>query len=429
MRLSRGIAAIVLPAVAAMTVTCTTQKSNFSITGDIAGLQIGDTVKLCTLDLPSWNESTAFTIVVDDTSGFSCKGYLEHDQYFILRYKTNEGKEIVADRNGKTFIVRPGDDITFTGRRENIYYSRISGGIYDEPQLAGYLKADDSLGLVRGSYMRNLEEARAAGDTAEMYRWADEFNAFYNNNPGVDRVNALKRAYIDSNTQGTLFLLVERLPGIGYEPIDKVRKIYDNYSEEIKESWYGKKTAEFITRMEAIAPGRPAPDFELVTIDGDTITKETYAGKYLLFYHWGLCPGSIYIDSYVCGLYDKYHRKGLEVVGLTESIATIRDLYGQTLDSAHDSELNATLGNMLKHKWTEVELETEYPENKNISDTYMISGWPFFILIGPDGTILARNFSEAFYESQEILEKELGNPAHPKEPSPTPTALRRMAKT
>ena len=406
MKIARMIAIALLSASA---MACTAQKSNFTIIGDITGLQIGDTIEFSTIDLPSWKDSTAFTIIVDDTARFRYRGNLEHDQYFIFTYTTNEGKEIVADRGGKTFIVRPGDTITFTGERENVYYSKINGGIYDEPQLAEYLRVDDSIGLVRGCYMRRLEEARAAGDTAEMYRWGDAFNAFYNGNPGVERVRTLRRAYIDSNRQGTLFLLVERLPRIGYEPIDEMKNIYENYSEQIKESWYGRKTADFIAQMEAIAPGRPAPDFELVTVAGDTITKETYTGKYLLFYHWGLCPGSIYIDRFVCELYDLYREKGLEVVGLTESIATIRELYEQNLDNPHGADLNATLGNMLKHKWTEVELETEYPENKKMSETYRISGWPFFVFIGPDGTLLARNFTEAFYEAKQILEEEFGN--------------------
>lgn len=406
MKTTRNIAIALF---SAMAMACTSQKSDFTIIGNITGLQIGDTVEFKTIDLPSWKDSTAFTIVIDDTTGFGFQGKLEHDQYFIFRYTTNEGKEMVCDRSGKTFIVRPGDTITFTGERENIYYSKIGGGIYDEPQLAEYLRADDSLGLIRGSYMRNIEEAKAAGDTAGMYKWADAFNTFYNDNPGVERVRSLRRAYIDSNRQGTLFLLVERLPGIGYEPIDEMKKIYDNYSEQIKESWYGRKTADFIAQMEAIAPGRPAPDFKLVTIDGDTITKATYEGKYLLFYHWGLCPGSIYIDRFVCELYDQYREKGLEVVGLTESISTIRELYNKTLDNPHEKDLNATLGNMLKHKWTEVELETEYPENKKMSETYRISGWPFFILIDPDGTLLARNFTEAFSEAQKILKEELDN--------------------
>ena len=34
---------------------------------------------------------------------------------------------------------------------------------------------------------------------------------------------------------------------------------------------------------------------------------------------------------------------------------------------------------------------------------YEISGLPFFILTGSDGTLPARNYSEAFYESRDRL--------------------------
>ena len=44
-----------------------------------------------------------------------------------------------------------------------------------------------------------------------------------------------------------------------------------------------------------------------------------------------------------------------------------------------------------------------------MSETYRISGWPFFILIDPDGTLLARNFTEAFSEAKKILKEELDN--------------------
>ena len=63
---------------------------------------------------------------------------------------------------------------------------------------------------------------------------------------------------------------------------------------------------------------------------------------------------------------------------------------------------------MLEHGWTEVEVETDCPENKALLESYKCSGWPFFVLIGPDGTIRARGFSEAFFAARGILDKELG---------------------
>lgn len=41
-------------------------------------------------------------------------------------------------------------------------------------------------------------------------------------------------------------------------------------------------------------------------------------------------------------------------------------------------------------------------------DMFLISGWPFFIFIGPDGKILARDFSEAFGQAKKILEEKFG---------------------
>ena len=71
----------------------------------------------------------------------------------------------------------------------------------------------------------------------------------------------------------------------------------------------------------------------------------------------------------------------------------------------------AVLAGMLEHGWIEAELETGHPENRQIMETYAIEGWPFFVLIGPDGTILARNYTNAFYRAKKILDKELGGTA------------------
>ena len=62
MKIARMIAIALLSASA---MACTAQKSNFTIIGDITGLQIGDTIEFSTIDLPSWKDSTAFTIIVD----------------------------------------------------------------------------------------------------------------------------------------------------------------------------------------------------------------------------------------------------------------------------------------------------------------------------------------------------------------------------
>ena len=61
---------------------------------------------------------------------------------------------------------------------------------------------------------------------------------------------------------------------------------------------------------------------------------------------------------------------------------------------------------MLEHPWKEA--ETGRAENQKTADTFMVSGLPYFIFIGPDGTILARDFQPAFYQAKETLLKAVG---------------------
>lgn len=168
-----------------------------------------------------------------------------------------------------------------------------------------------------------------------------------------------------------------------------------------------------LSRLEAIAVGRQAPDFTLSLTDGTTVSKDDFKGKYLLIYHWGMCPGSMQIDPEVRALYGKYNGKGLSVIGLTESIDEFRNFAegipeGSSSPSIGIDDLKARVTEMLNHPWKEAETKTGRPENQETADTFLITGWPYFILIGPDGSILARDFHNAFHQAKTILDDRLG---------------------
>lgn len=404
---------ITLLAAASCGATYAASTQKFTITGKIDGLQTGDTIRFSQIILPRWEYEPAFDILVEKPGRFSYKGTQDHDQYYMMTYHPKEGKVKRNDRSGQPVIVTAGDKIGLTGTADEIYYSALSGGIYDEPQLAEILIVDDSLGRIRGSYLRKASEAWEQKDTVANREWGQRFNLFYQNNPGRDRLRALNKAYEEANPQSTLYLLVELIPSLSYTETAKARKSYDAFSPELKESYYGRLYARQVEAMERLAKGKPAPDFSLVTTDGRTIAKKDFKGNYLLIYHWGMCPGSIYIDGQVKALYDKYKGKGFQVLGLTESIAAIRQVYeglpvDQKTPSAGTDDIRPVLAGMLEHGWIEVEVETDHPENQSIMEAYAFTGWPFFVLIGPDGTIQARDFSPAFFEARTILDRELG---------------------
>lgn len=385
----------------------------FTLTGRIEGLRQGDTLRFERILLPTWTLEPAFDIVIRKPGLFTYKGTQEHDQYYLMTYFPKEGEALRCDRRGKTFIVTGGDRIGMAGTADEIYYCSLSGGIYDDPMLAEYLRLDDSTGRIRGEYMRLGSEAFERKDTATGLAYERKFNLFYDNNPGIERRKAAHKAYAEANPQSTLYLLVDRISALSYAPLPESKALYAAFSPELKDSYYGRLYAKEMAAMERLAIGQPAPDFSVVTADGKTVTRDDYKDDYLLIYHWGMCPGSIYIDGQVRELYDRYKDQGLKMLGLTESIATIRQVYeglpkDRETPSAGTDDVRPVLAGMLEHGWTEAELETDRPENKNIKEAYNFAGWPFFVLIGPDGTIRARGFTEAFFEARAILDKELG---------------------
>lgn len=405
--------ALAMAVVLACGISTAAQEQRFTVSGNVDGLEKGDTLRFRQIILPGWKDGDTFDVVLKKDGKFKYKGAQEHDMYYIMEYHPVNGSAPECDRSGKTMIITGNDRIRLSGSRDYIYYSRLEGGVYDDPRLAECLAVEDSVGAARGDIMRRLEEANAAEDYETARKISEEFNSFYNDNHGAARSEELISEYFKDNPQGNNYILVERLQKMSYTPIDKAKKDYDSYSPEVKESYFGKASAELLCRLEAIAVGRQAPDFTLSLTDGTTVSKDDFKGKYLLIYHWGMCPGSMQIDPEVQSLYSKYKNKGLCIIGITESIDEFRGFAegipeGTSSPSIGIDDLKARMDGMLAHPWPEAELKTGRAENQKTADTFMVSGLPYFIFIGPDGTILARDFQPAFYQAKETLLKAVG---------------------
>ena len=80
----------------------------------------------------------------------------------------------------------------------------------------------------------------------------------------------------------------------------------------------------------------PAPEFTLATTDGDLVSLSDLKGKVVLLNFWGTwCgPCRIELPDFI-KLYDKYHKDGLEIVGITirrgesiQDVARFQDQWG-----------------------------------------------------------------------------------------------------
>lgn len=141
---------------------------------------------------------------------------------------------------------------------------------------------------------------------------------------------------------------------------------------------YRKEAAEDQKKREQATTKQLAPDFSLPTPDGKTkIGLSDYRGKLLLIDFWaswcGPCRKAI---PHVKEVYEKYKGQGLEVLSI--SIDKSEEAWKKALEEE-------------KMPWAQVCA----PEaGKGVMRDYQFSVIPYIVLIGKDGTILAKALSK-----------------------------------
>lgn len=101
-------------------------------------------------------------------------------------------------------------------------------------------------------------------------------------------------------------------------PLETLKELYGNFSEEIKGGYYASMIANQIAQMEKIAVGAVCPDFTVQTPEGQPISLADIKGKVKVIDFWASwCQPCRNENPRVVKMYEKYHSKGLEIFGVS----------------------------------------------------------------------------------------------------------------
>ena len=387
-------------------ITLSGNATPFKIEGKIKGLMPGDTLFFEQITLPGFKRDFAFEVIVENEDEFTYSGSHKDIGYYMMTYKPVIGKAISGDRGGITMLLKDGTT-RITGTTAQIYYCQLEGDLYENKLFQKVMHLEDSLGKKRGNFGRLIEEAYALKDTVKAQEYADKFNSFhFNHKEDYQRLSKLKEEFYDKfpSSEHTLLSALQR---VNSTPLETTKGKYENMDEKAKNSHFGKALKQELDKITALQPGKKAPDFHLIGLNGEEITLEDCAGSYVLIYHWGMCPGSFMIDSKVIELHNKY-KDHLIVVGITDRIETIKSMNEKTKPGSKlmNIELKPVLENMLTHPWFDAE---KVDGNEKIEKDYAFAGLPYFVFISPEGKIIARDFHKAFNTATEKMEAEFGD--------------------
>ncbi|WP_121667957.1 TlpA disulfide reductase family protein [Mesonia aquimarina] len=101
-------------------------------------------------------------------------------------------------------------------------------------------------------------------------------------------------------------------------PANEMGEMYAGLSEEVKNSIPGKEVEKFLEKASKTAIGSKAPNFSAPTPDGEMLSLKDAMGKITIIDFWASwCKPCRIENPNVVKVYNKYHEKGLNIIGVS----------------------------------------------------------------------------------------------------------------
>lgn len=371
--------------------------NSVEISAKLEGICVGDTITTALYRIPySKDDLGRDTLIVKKDGEFYFKTKIGHTSNISIRHSPASGSVKDSPISGLSIVVRRGDKIELNGSIDYIGSIRKSGGFYSNDMIAKLDSIECESNKERTDIYRKFNKLRLEkpADQDSVQYYLDKYQS-YRNEEQRSLVN-----YIRDSVNNNEYAVALYLGSLYNRDADGIEARYNNLNEDIKTTHLG----ETLKRMESvfrnIEVGNYPKDFELIDTAGDTVKLSDYKGKYLLIYHWGLCPGTIWLHPKLLELYELYGEKNIAVLGITED--DIREVYLASGNDPRGLEV-PTIKALTEHPWRNVYYST--PGNEYIVDELYLYVLPTIMLISPEGETLLRGYTDKYQDLKKFWEE------------------------
>lgn len=328
--------------------------SSYTINGTVEGEQTGNAY----LVKPNGQQIDTLAKASIANGKFSITGKADS---LIQAFVTIEGQR------GGTPIFLENTEYTATLSTTDPMSNKIEG-TETQNLLNQYTAIEIEAHKAQSALYKEYSEAAQTKDTAKMNEIEARFDQLGKHYQ--EKADSITKA--NSNTYLAAYMVASNMGGMDAE---ELAAKYEILGPDAKATTYGKKIAERIQKLSAVAVGQVAPDFTLNTPEGQPLSMHSIKGKVKIIDFWaswcGPCRGE---NPNVVKIYKEFHPKGLEILGVS-------------LDSNKEAWMKAIEDDQLT--WNHVSDLKGW--GSEAAQLYAVNGIPHMIVLDENNVIVAKN--------------------------------------
>jgi len=375
---------LLILAIIALNYSCekkeTLAPNTYNINGTAKGVLNGIRAYLKNTDNPR-------NVVIIDTAiiineAFSFKGKVNNASLRILTINSING--------GVPFILESGK-INIEVYKDSIYSSKVSGSKNNE--VYNLFKIEQQKTNIAMREIRlQINEARSSSNTAlssQLIARISEMNK---------EIISFSHEFIEehSDSDFALMLLEQMINGTDQELerfTSSMATLKSVINRNNRNKNIGKKVQDFIHILESqknLEIGKIAPNFTSTTPDGKELSLNDIKGKVTIIEFWAAWCGPCRRENpNIVKVYNKYHEKGLEIIGVSlDGTGRQKDPKAIWLKAIEDDKLT----------WHQVSSLQYF--NDPVAKLYNINSIPASFILDEDGKIVAKRLRGQALEDQ-----------------------------